>query len=79
MDHFQFTKIFANRRKELKLTQAQIAEYIGVSRAAVSKWEKGQSYPDITLLPKLAKLFHLSIDELLGYNSQMTKDEIRQT
>ena len=79
MDHFQFTKIFANRRKELKLTQAQIAEYIGVSRAAVSKWEKGQSYPDITLLPKLAKLFHLSIDELLGYNFQMTKDEIRQT
>lgn len=79
MNHFQFTKIFANRRKELKLTQAQIAEYIGVSRAAVSKWEKGQSYPDITLLPKLARLFHLSIDELLGYHSKMSKDEIRKT
>lgn len=79
MDNFQFSTVFANRRKELNLTQAQIAEYVGVSRAAVSKWEKGQSYPDITLLPKLAKFFNTSIDALLGYKPQMTKEQIKQT
>jgi len=63
----------------LNLTQAQIAEYVGVSRAAVSKWEKGQSYPDITLLPKLANFFNTSIDALLGYKPQMTKEQIKQT
>lgn len=79
LDNFQFSTVFANRRKELNLTQAQIAEYVGVSRAAVSKWEKGQSYPDITLLPKLAKFFNTSIDALLGYKPQMTKEQIKQT
>lgn len=63
----------------MNLTQAQIAEYVGVSRAAVSKWEKGQSYPDITLLPKLANFFNTSIDALLGYKPQMTKEQIKQT
>lgn len=76
MEHFQFSTMFAHRRKELKVTQEQIAEYVGVSRAAVSKWEKGQSYPDITLLPKLATYFNVSIDKLLGYKPQMTKEQI---
>ncbi|MFB6466428.1 helix-turn-helix domain-containing protein [Cytobacillus sp. Hz8] len=76
MEHFQFSTMFANRRKELKATQEQIAEYVGVSRAAVSKWEKGQSYPDITLLPKLATYFNISIDTLLGYKPQLTKEQI---
>ncbi len=76
MEHFQFSIMFANCRKELKVTQEQIAEYVGVSRAAVSKWEKGQSYPDITLLPKLAAYFNISIDKLLGYQPQLTKEQI---
>ncbi len=66
MRHFQFADVFTNRRKQLGVTQEQIADYVGVSRAAVSKWEKGLSYPDITLLPKLATYFNVSIDELLG-------------
>ncbi|WP_180233374.1 helix-turn-helix domain-containing protein [Bacillus thuringiensis] len=78
MEHFRFSTMLANRRKERKVTQEQIAEYIGVSRAAVSKWEKGQSYPDITLLPKLATYFNVSIDKLLGYKPQMTKEQIIQ-
>jgi len=76
MEHFQFSMMFANRRKELKVTQEQIAEFVGVSRAAVSKWEKGQSYPDITLLPKLATYFNMSIDTLLGYKPQLRKEQI---
>ena len=76
MTQFQFSTIFTTRRKELKLTQEDIAQFVGVSRAAVSKWEKGQSYPDITLLPKLAMYFDLSIDTLLGYEPQLTHDRI---
>ena len=79
MQNFQFAQIFTERRKELAVTQEQIAHYVGVSRAAVSKWEKGLSYPDITLLPKLATYFNVSIDLLLGYEPQMTKERIMYT
>ena len=72
MPPIQFSSIFANRRKELKLTQEDVAQFVGVSRAAVSKWEQGLSYPDITLLPKLAMLLDLTIDSLLGYQPQLT-------
>lgn len=78
MTQFLFATILAERRKELKLTQEDIAQFVGVSRAAVSKWEKGLSYPDITLLPKLAMYFDLSIDTLLGYEPQLTKERIEQ-
>ncbi len=76
MRHLQFSDVVTNKRKQLGVTQEQIADYIGVSRAAVSKWEKGLSYPDITLLPKLATYFNVSIDELLGYEPQLTKEQI---
>lgn len=51
---------------------------MGVSKAAVSKWETGLSYPDITLLPVLAAYFNISIDELMGYEPQMGKEDIRK-
>lgn len=76
--NFQFPQIITNRRKELQLTQEQVAQFIGVSRAAVSKWEQGQSYPDIVLLPKLAMYFDLTIDELLGYEPQLTNAAIER-
>ncbi len=60
------------KRLALFLTQQELADKLGVTAAAVSKWETNQSYPDITILPTLAKLFDCSIDELLGYsNSNM--------
>lgn len=70
-----FPAIFTTKRRELNVTQEQIANFIGVTKAAVSKWEKGQSYPDITLLPKLATYLNISIDELLGYEAQLTKEQ----
>ena len=76
MQQFQFAQILQMKRQQLKLTQEEIANFVGVTRAAVSKWEKGLSYPDITLLPKLATYFNLSIDTLLGYEPQMTKENI---
>lgn len=53
-------------RKAQGWTQEQLAEKTGVSAQAVSKWENGLSCPDISALPLLASLFHVSVDELLG-------------
>lgn len=76
MQQFQFAQILQKKRQQLHLTQEEVANFVGVTRAAVSKWEKGLSYPDITLLPKLATYFNLSIDTLLGFEPQMTKENI---
>lgn len=58
------TRIAENRKRK-GLTQDELAEYMGVSSQAVSKWENDMSCPDITLLPKLADYFNISVDELL--------------
>lgn len=58
-------RIVANR-KRLGLTQDQLAEQLGVTAQAVSKWENDQSCPDITMLPKLAEIFGITVDALLG-------------
>ncbi len=68
MEH-SLGKRIAENRKRLKLTQDQLAEKLGVTAQAVSKWENDQSCPDITTLPKLAEIFGISTDELLGYTS----------
>lgn len=67
----------AARRKQKGLTQEELAVFLKVSVPAVSKWETGQSYPDITLLPVIAGFFDLSVDELIGYQPQADKAEIR--
>ena len=51
-------------RQQKKLTQEQVAEKLGVSYQAVSKWENNANTPDITLLPKIAEIFGVSIDAL---------------
>lgn len=56
-------------RKQKGLTQEQLANALGVTNQSVSKWESGQCCPDIQLLPNIAKLFEVSVDELLGCNS----------
>ncbi len=59
-------KRIVQNRKRLNLTQDQLAEKLGVTAQAVSKWENDQSCPDIATLPKLAEIFGISIDALLG-------------
>ena len=58
-------KRIALLRKEKGLTQEELAGHMGVSPQAVSKWENDQTCPDISALPKLAKLLGVSVDELL--------------
>lgn len=57
-------------RAEQGVTQDALAEYLGISYQAVSKWETGTTLPDITLLPKLAAFFGVRIDELFSVNHE---------
>ena len=59
-------KRIVRHRKQLGLTQDQLAEKLGVTAQAVSKWGNDQSCPDITMLPKLAAIFGTTTDALLG-------------
>ena len=61
-----FSNNFKTMRKQRNLTQEQIAETLGVSCQAVSKWETNSSYPDISLLPIIADYFGVSVDYLKG-------------
>jgi len=78
MKEINIAKTLIAKRKEKGITQDELANYIGVSKASVSKWETAQSYPDITFLPQLATYFNISVDELIDYAPQMTKDDIRK-
>lgn len=61
-----FSEQIAKMRKNKNMTQEALAQQLGVTNQAVSKWEGDQCCPDITLLPKLADIFGVSIDELFG-------------
>ncbi|HNX29556.1 MAG TPA: helix-turn-helix transcriptional regulator [Syntrophomonadaceae bacterium] len=78
MNKLNIGKCIVQKRKEKGITQEKLAEYIGVSKASVSKWESGQSYPDILLLPELATYFNVTVDELLGYSPQLTSEDIKK-
>lgn len=72
----KINEIIRQRRKELSLTQEEVAQLLGVSAPAVNKWESGVSYPDITLLPPLARLLKIDLNTLLSFKEDLTKDEI---
>ena len=65
-------------RHKKQITQEQLADFIGVTKASVSKWETGQSTPDIILLPQLATYFDITVDELLGYEPQLGNEQIEK-
>ncbi len=71
------TKIRELRHRDGR-TQDNLAEALGVTAQAVSRWESGGSYPDMESMPALANYFGVSIDELFGYNNERSKkiDEI---
>lgn len=68
MDILKTGEIISKRRKELGYTQNQLAQRLNISFQAVSKWENGTAYPDISTLPNLAAVLNTTIDALLGYS-----------
>ena len=78
MKEINIAKVLVKNRKEKGITQDELANYMGVTKASVSKWETEQSYPDITFLPMLASYFNISVDDLIDYKPQLTREDIQK-
>lgn len=72
MDNLKLNDTICFYRKKQGLTQEELAVKLGVTNQSVSKWESAQCCPDISLLPKLADIFEISIDELFGIVPRMS-------
>ena len=68
-----FGQRFSRLRKQIGLTQEELAEKFGISGQAVSKWENDASMPDISILPELSDVLGVSINELLGKEENRTR------
>lgn len=72
----KINEIIRERRLKKGLTQAQVAKYLGVSTPAVNKWEKGTTYPDLVLLPALARLLDTDLNTLLSFQEDLSEKEV---
>ncbi|OUP08404.1 helix-turn-helix transcriptional regulator [Collinsella sp. An2] len=68
-------RAIARERRRMGVTQEELASHLGVSKAAVSKWELTQSLPDVSLLPRIAAYFSLTMDELFDWRDELTEGE----
>ena len=78
MPFMEFNEKLQQLRKEKGFTQEELAEALFVSRTAVSKWESGRGYPNIESLKAIAKLFSVTVDELLSSDEVLTIAEEEQ-
>lgn len=78
MESINLGRTIARLRKSANLTQADLADHLDVTKAAVSKWELGQSLPDMAQLPRIASYFSVTIDELFDYRPQMSERDIKR-
>ena len=65
-------------RKEIGITQEEMANRLGVTTPAVNKWENGNSNPDIGLLSPIARLLNISLDTRLSFHEKLTDAEIEK-
>lgn len=75
---FNLSENLSNLRRSHNVTQEELANFVGVTKASVSKWETGVSTPDLSLLPLLASYFNVTVGELIGYEPQLSKEQIRK-
>jgi transcriptional regulator with XRE-family HTH domain len=76
MDNKKVGNFISTMRKSLRFTQQEMAEILGVTNKAVSKWETGEGYPEITIVPAIAEILGVTVDELLkGEKSKSQKLE----
>ncbi|MEL7565493.1 MAG: helix-turn-helix transcriptional regulator [Clostridiales bacterium] len=71
-------EVITAKRKEKSWTQEQLANAVGVSTPAVSKWETGTTYPDITLLSPIARALNTTVDELFSYQNELSSDDVSE-
>ena len=71
----KMNEVIRTKRLELGMTQEQVATRLGVSAPAVNKWERGASYPDITLIPALARLLKTDANTLLSFQDDITVEQ----
>ena len=64
-------------RQQKNVTQEALANHLGITPQSVGKWERGEGYPDITLLPKIALYFDVTVDELLNVDKARIEEKIR--
>lgn len=73
-DTIKFGKALSTLRKEADMTQNEVADKLNLSRQAISKYERGESFPDVSVLVMIAELFHVTLDQLINYG-EPTKGE----
>ena len=71
-------QVIQRRRRELGLTQEQLARALNVTAPAVNKWEKGATCPDVSLLAPLARLLKIDMNELFCFREDPTEAEIQR-
>ena len=72
----KINEIIRERRLAKGFTQEQVANFLGITAPAVNKWEKGTSYPDIVLLPALARLLDTDLNTLLSFQDDLSEKEV---
>ena len=70
----QIGQVIRTYRKKKNMTQEDMAIRLGVTAPAVNKWENGNSMPDILLLAPIARLLGITVDELLSFREELTKE-----
>lgn len=75
MDRTNISQNLSALRAQSGMTQEEVASHLKVTKAAVSKWECDQSLPEITLLPSIAELYSVTIDELFEHTGKMSEEE----
>ena len=74
----QIHEVIRNRRTAMSMTQEGLAQRLGVSAAAVNKWERALNYPDITLLPTLARTLGVDLNTLLSFQEDLTEKQVEE-
>ena len=77
MDQIKIGKFIAERRKKLNMTQKELAEKLGVTDRAVSKWETGRCMPDLSLLQPLSRNIKVGVNDLLS-GEMLSEKELRK-